>query len=89
MNRGLFLAACVLVISGCSEDPIDVAPMESEIEKGYEDQTGDAIVVDCPDDAVWERGEEFRCVGETQNGSRRVLITVFMDTDTQWTWQAD
>jgi hypothetical protein len=83
------MAACAFIVSGCSDDPVDVAPIESELEKGYEDQTGVAVVVDCPDNVVWERGEEFHCVGETQDGSDRVLITVFMDTDTEWSWQAD
>lgn len=66
---------------------VDVPAMEAYIEHGLNEQFPDArtVNVDCPDDVEWKTGSSFHCVAYVNHQS--VLITVSMETDTEYIWR--
>jgi hypothetical protein len=64
---GLVLVAVLL--GGCSKT-LDMAKIESEIEKGIESQTGVKVKsVNCPESREVKKGDTFKCTAVGEDGS--------------------
>lgn len=84
-------AGLLLPLSACNEivggQEADIDLVESEIETGVQEQSGESVTADCPTSIDWEVGGTFHCVVEFVDGSRS-MANVTMENDAgDITWQ--
>lgn len=87
MKRGLGALLLAAALAGCSDsaEGVDGSVVETEIEDGLLDQTDIQYQVDCPEFDSWERGDEYRCQAEADEGRTRIVVNVETD-DGEWSW---
>lgn len=80
-------APALLLLTACSPSEVDIDGLEKEITSGVEDQTGQAVSVDCPDKVEWNTGGTFECDVETKDGQQVKAAVTMKNDDGDVAWE--
>lgn len=88
---GALIAIAVAAFAAFSGQEVDVAMVESEIESGYAEQSGQRVSVDCPSSVEWDTGGTFKCAVTTRGGGDPLGVAVvsMQNDDGEWFWEVE
>jgi type 1 fimbria pilin len=93
IRRALVLVGTLVLTSACQVsfgggDTLDTPKLETEIERGLEEQT-DVVVqsVDCPEDVPIQTGATFTCTATADDGSTATIDVRQTDDQGNVDWE--
>jgi hypothetical protein len=86
IRRAAGLAAVAVLAVGCSRS-IDVPDLEQRLGGDLQKELNIAYTVDCPDDVEAEKGNDFVCSAEGEDGTELTLQITQTDDDASVTYE--
>jgi|SRR5918995_7547601 hypothetical protein len=87
-GAGLGLAAAALLAVACQTTlTLDSDNLQTEIASGFQEQTGIAVTVSCPDDRPLQQGDTFTCTAAAADGQSYTIQVTQTDAAGNVNWQ--